>query len=104
MKNLLFFSLVVILTTFAISIGINFSFTTADDSLLVPTYLEHQSKSQVLGASTKKETSPLCPDSKPIAGWIDFQGVKKLQNPPKGENPSACFSTEQEAISEGYTY
>ena len=65
-------------------------------------FLEKQAGQQVLGASS--QTVPIgCPANKPVIGWIDYAGKKQIRSHlPPNAVPSACFSSLEEALAEGF--
>jgi len=83
---------------------------TYDDAINLPYYMDSSDSNQVLGASSETEAVPVsakevCPESKPVLGWIDHEGKKLiLESIPEGEAPSACFETVEGAQKEGYYY
>ena len=74
----------------------------SDDRMILLQFLEKQAGQQVLGASS--QTVPIgCPANKPVIGWIDYAGKKKIRsNLPPNAVPSACFSSLEEALAEGF--
>ncbi len=84
-----------------------FAFRTYDDSKEVPQLLESQNFGSVLGANSnsRNDGEGYCPSSKPIIGWIDFEGNKRImENLPINQEASACFRTEDEAKEAGFSY
>jgi len=76
----------------------------SDDRIVLFQFLEKQAGQQVLGASSKTESSVnWCPPNKPIIGWIDHAGKKQIRTQlPPNTSPSACFSSLEEAVAEGF--
>lgn len=75
---------------------------TSDDSWILFQFLEKQQGKQVLGASSHTEAD-LCPPDKPIIGWIDYAGKKVIRTYlPPGIPASACFTSLEEAYSQGF--
>jgi len=74
----------------------------SDDRMILLQFLEKQAGQQVLGASS--QTVPIgCPANKPVIGWIDYAGKKQIRSQlPPNAVPSACFSSLEEALAEGF--
>jgi len=74
----------------------------SDDRMILLQFLEKQAGQQVLGASS--QTVPIgCPANKPVIGWIDYAGKKQIRSHlPPNAVPSACFSSLEEALAEGF--
>lgn len=74
----------------------------SDDRMILLQFLEKQAGQQVLGASS--QTVPIeCPENKPVIGWIDYAGKKQIRSQlPPNAVPSACFSSLEEALAEGF--
>jgi len=74
----------------------------SDDRMILLQFLEKQAGQQVLGASS--QTEPIgCPANKPVIGWIDYAGKKQIRSHlPPNAVPSACFSSLEEALAEGF--
>lgn len=99
LDNLAIFSASLVFAVVAISFSGSVSFRTTDDTTLLESVL-FQQKTQVKGAYSGNN---ICPVEKPIVGWIDFEGNKKVvENLPKNQTPSACFKTIEEAKQEGF--
>lgn len=68
-------------------------------------YLKNNNKPQVLGV--KETNNDLennhCPVDKPVIGWIDYQGNKKIIDKlEKDQNPIICFESVEEAKNLGF--
>ena len=74
----------------------------SDDRMILLQFLEKQAGQQILGASS--QTEPIgCPANKPVIGWIDYAGKKQIRSQlPPNAVPSACFSSLEEALAEGF--
>ena len=74
----------------------------SDDRMIFLQFLEKQAGQQILGASS--QTEPIgCPANKPVIGWIDYAGKKQIRSQlPPNAVPSACFSSLEEALAEGF--
>ena len=74
----------------------------SDDRMILLQFLEKQAGQQILGASS--QTEPIgCPENKPVIGWIDYAGKKQIRSQlPPNAVPSACFSSLEEALAEGF--
>ncbi len=87
---------------FALASGVSSgsSHTTEDDSESVLDAF-HSSGTGVLGIDDDSDKA--CPDDKPVMGWIDYRGEKKIvDHVPDNQDPSACFSSIENAKTEGY--
>ncbi len=74
----------------------------SNDSYLIQNAKNNSTIKSVQGASTTESTS-LCPEDKPIIGWVGYDGNKTIKySLPEGEFASACFSNIQEAKAAGY--
>jgi len=74
----------------------------SDDRVILFQFLEKQAGQQVLGASSQTKPEE-CPANKPIIGWIDYAGQKQIRSQlPPNAVPSACFSSVEEALVEGF--
>jgi hypothetical protein len=99
-NNLTIFVGSVIFAFVAILFSGPISFQTMDDTQLLYKGVFDE-KTQVKGAFSKND---FCPEIKPVIGWIDFQGNKKIvESLPADQQPSACFETLDKAKEEGYT-
>jgi hypothetical protein len=82
-----------------------FAFRTHDDSKEIPALIESQSFRNVLGANSNDSGEDYCPSSKPVIGWVDFEGNKRIMEfLPVNQEASACFRTEEEAKEAGFKY
>jgi len=86
--------------------GVNTSYKTVDDQDKLYKLLEDNKPLSVLGANSEtKSEYKYCPETKPIVGWIDFQGRKMIRTElPENQEASSCFVTVQEANSAGFSY
>jgi|688.fasta_scaffold42522_5 hypothetical protein len=99
--NLAIFLGSMIFAVVAVGFSGSASFKTADDTqILGQILLQQPSQQQVKGVISENN---YCPKDKPIMGWIDFDGSKKIiQNLNQNQLPSACFSDLEEAKKEGF--
>ena len=104
--NLAIFGIYFMFAGLAVALVTPVSFHTADDSKILFETLLKQPKSEVLGASTqiyKEDSLQNCPESKPIIGWINYQGKKLIVTELLlNEKPSGCFENTKKANQEGF--
>ncbi len=101
--NFLLFGWSVAISVMAIALFTPVSFVTDDDREDLLNFWENTPSSQVLGAQTYSGDKLGCPDNKPIIGWIDYSGNKKIVDIlPEEKIASGCFVDLQEANEAGF--
>lgn len=112
-NKVLIFIITVILLVFGIIVVtslLRIGTKTTDDASYLFRFLEQQSSQKVLGvnsrsAQEKANSQRSCPDTKPIIGWIQFDGKKTItQDLPVSQSPSACFTSVEEANMNEFFY
>ncbi len=77
--------------------------TVDDGTILVTKKNTLATTTQVLGANNLEDKELICPKEKPIIGWVDYFGNKKIVDYLDPEQkPSICFKNFEEANKDGF--